>query len=291
MSAQVYTNTCLLMRSEYNSLLSLFIFLSILSSGLVSAQSGKTLAYAYLREGDVLWSKKIWRTIDLREKINFPLYYPEVPLDDRMSLFDVIKTAVFSEGLTVYSLNGIDFDDQFRFPIKTKDDLLSVFAIIESIPMLDEEGYSLYNTTGEAVYVSDTSWVTSADIIEYKIKEEWFFDKQRSIMDVRIIGIAPVVYSFDESGEIRGKTTLFWLYFPECRFFFQSEVAFNRSNGAQQLSFDDLFSKRYFSSYITKESSVHNRSIMDYSSGVNSLIESDRIKDELIIYEHDMWSY
>ncbi|MBK7970876.1 MAG: hypothetical protein IPK08_19225 [Bacteroidetes bacterium] len=31
---------------------------------------------SYLREADVMWSKKVWRIIDLKEKMNLPFYYP-----------------------------------------------------------------------------------------------------------------------------------------------------------------------------------------------------------------------
>ena len=32
--------------------------------------------YHHVREADVMWSTKIWREIDLREKINQVFYYP-----------------------------------------------------------------------------------------------------------------------------------------------------------------------------------------------------------------------
>ena len=62
----------------------------------------RVIGYTHLREADVLWSKRVWRTIDLREKQNHPLYFPEIPISDRMSLWDVIKYGVLEEGsLTV----------------------------------------------------------------------------------------------------------------------------------------------------------------------------------------------
>ena len=50
--------------------------------------------------------------------------------------------------------------------------------------LTDAEGNDLTNDTIE--------FYENRDIIQYEIKEDWFFDKQRSVLDVRIIGISPI---------------------------------------------------------------------------------------------------
>jgi len=79
----------------------------------------KVQPYPSLRQADVMWSRKIWREIDLRQKINHPFYYPEnngIPgaavTDDRKSLIDVIYSAIKEGSITAYG-NAV-FDDEFR---------------------------------------------------------------------------------------------------------------------------------------------------------------------------------
>ena len=75
----------------------------------------RVVSYAHLREADVMWAKRVWRVIDLKEKMNHKLYYPLTPQNDRISLFDVIKYGALTEGsLTVYSLKGLELDDKFK---------------------------------------------------------------------------------------------------------------------------------------------------------------------------------
>ena len=73
--------------------------------------------YSPLRQADVMWSRKIWREIDLRQKINHPFYYPEndgvaQTIQDRKSLIDVIYSAIQEGSITAYG-NPI-MDDEFR---------------------------------------------------------------------------------------------------------------------------------------------------------------------------------
>ncbi|MFT4545230.1 MAG: hypothetical protein ACI9EQ_001701, partial [Bacteroidia bacterium] len=46
----------------------------------------KVIPYTHLREADVMWATRIWRKLDLREKINHPLYFPTEPIKNRRSL-------------------------------------------------------------------------------------------------------------------------------------------------------------------------------------------------------------
>lgn len=57
------------------------------------------------------------------------------------------------------------------------------------------------------------------------------------------------------------------------------------------MSYDDLFWKRKFTSTIYKQSNVYDRKIETYRHGIDALLESEKIKDEIFKIEHDVWSF
>ncbi len=111
-------------------------------------------------------------------------------------------------------------------------------------------------------------------------------------MEVRILGICPMVNSYDEKGDYRGDKPLFWIYFPECRNVLAKNEQFNLHNGsAARLSYDDVFMKRMFNSYVYKEENVYDRTINEYAAGVDALMESERAKNSLLEFEESLWEY
>jgi gliding motility associated protien GldN len=120
-------------------------------------------------------------------------------------------------------------------------------------------------------------------------------------MYVRIIGICPVrVYAKEiktaDEEEIAPemmKKQLFWIYYPEARKVLANTPCFVGESEVTQLSFDDLFEKRRFSSYITAISNnQNNRQVHSYTrNGMEAMLESERLKQEIFNFESDLWEY
>ncbi|MGC6429203.1 MAG: gliding motility protein GldN [Flavobacteriales bacterium] len=241
--------------------------------------------YQHLREADVMWSTKIERVIDLREKINQVFYYPVEQIDDRQNLIDVLMDAIEEGVITAYG-NAYK-DDEFKSPM-SKSDIESIGIdgdAIEIIEIYDDEIEDYRPDTLINVFYR-------YNVRKYRIKEEWFFDKQRSVMDFRIIGLCPVMDKFDDDGVYRGETSLFWVYFPQAREVLSKAEVFNhRKNDAARLTYDDIFHKRFFNSYIVKESNKYDRKINAYKTGIDALLEAEAIQNEIFNLEHDLWEY
>jgi len=242
----------------------------------------RVIPYTHVREADVMWHRRIWRVIDLREKINHPLYYPITPIQDRKSLYDVLKEGILEGTITAYS----DADDEFTIQL-TKAEAKNKMGRWKENKQYDDFGEEILGAA-DSVYED----FSSQDIVEYRLKEDWFFDRERSIMDVRIIGIAPARNNIDMStGESKGKELMFWVYFPEARYVLANYDVFNRQNEAEKRTYEDIFWKRIFNSYITKRSNVYDRNNKEYLTGLDLILESDNIKEDMFNMEHDMWHF
>src|SRR3984957_15627559 len=121
-------------------------------------------------------------------------------------------------------------------------------------------------------------------VIKFRIKEDWVFDKQRSVFEPRIIGIAPMVRLKAGSLDLDYQPA-FWIYFPDARPILATKEVVNKRNDNTGLSFDDVFMKRIFTSYIVKESNDKDERIKDYAVGIDKLYESDKIKKSLMDWE------
>ncbi|HLO90339.1 MAG TPA: gliding motility protein GldN [Lentimicrobium sp.] len=242
----------------------------------------KPVTYPWVREADVVWSKRIWRVIDLREKMNQAFYYPEVPHNDLRSLMQVLMDALKEGSITAYDASNPS--DEFIVPL-TYQEIMNRLERTDSVPM--QRPYPPYDWYDTVISVK----FNPTDVKRFRIKEDWFFDKQRSVMEVRILGICPVRDNYDEKGIFRAYDPLFWINFPEARPILAKAEVFNRYNSSARKTYDDIFWKRMFNSYVYKEDNVYDRRISDYATGVDALMEAERVKSELFNFEHNLWEF
>ena len=232
------------------------------------------LAYDPIREADVVWEKRIWRVIDVREKQNLTFIYPEDPF------FKIINDAAINGELTAYSVE----DDKFKKPL-TKDEVAAMGSNIDTVTTFDPETYEEKIT----VVRNDINW---ENVKQCRMKEVWFFDKESSTLQVLILGIAPLIDEYDDAGNFKFTRAMYWIYYPDCRQLMARHRVYNLAgNDAAPITWEDLMEMRMFSSYIIKESNVYDRKIEEYATGVDMLLEGDKIKNDIFHYEHDQWSY
>ncbi|MEO0571392.1 MAG: gliding motility protein GldN [Bacteroidota bacterium] len=259
----------------------------------MASDDDEPLEYGYVDDRDILWSKTVWETIDLDERVNFPLYYPTDTIGigaDRRSLYHVLMKNIQNGKLTdVYT-------DSYFTEKRNFGDLTATLQKVDTTDL----GYEQLNA-GEQIseeFINRRD-ISAADIEEYRIKGIWYFDKRQGELKYRLLGVAPVApdvnFIDDESvdpGE--NKVELFWVWYPSAREILHKAKVFNNRNSAQPISYDMLLNARRFNGIIYKEDNVHgDREIKDYifDNALFQLLEANRIKETVRDREQDMWAY
>ncbi|MBK8635985.1 MAG: hypothetical protein IPN72_21420 [Saprospiraceae bacterium] len=71
----------------------------------------------------------------------------------------------------------------------------------------------------------------------------------------------------------------------------------NDDNDMAPMSWADLIDNRFFSSVIYKRSNILDYRVEDYfdpksdTANMDVLLQSEKIKEELFNFEHDLWEY
>jgi len=274
----------------------------------------KPVGLPNVRQADLYWSQLIWRVIDLREKFNFPLYFPTEKKGNWKSLMQAILDALDStesnpNPLRVYT------DEYVNIP-KSTTELKSSMGESKTITKWTDDGEELGT---EVLFIP----FGAKEVYRYEVKEQWRIDKQRSVMDQVIIAFNPMFWyekdggggeeegnyaNYNEGDEAnmgeeedndmptmpnRRWRNFAWIYYPEVRPTFAVTEVFNPANASQQRNYDDLFLQRKFTSFIKAAQNVHdNREINMYIlNGMDQTLEAEKIKEKIRIKEHDMWEF
>ena len=256
----------------------------------VEANDETPLAYGFIDDRDILWSKTIWEIVDLDERINFPYYYPTDTLNlgpDRRSLFDVLK-----KNLRNGKIKEVYDDDYFQSKL-TYQEILDKLVAIDTL----EAGIEQLNA-GEELdpqYINRRT-ITAAEIRQYRIKGTWYVNKRLGELKYRLLGIAPVapdVYTLDLPEEEQDLVELFWVWFPDARKSLNASKVFNNRNSSQPITYDHMLNSRRFNSLIYKEENVYeDRKIEEYifEDALKQLLESERVKSVIRDFEQDLWN-
>jgi gliding motility associated protien GldN len=284
------------------------------------SDSDSFLEFDYIDERDILWSKIVYEKIDLNEKLNFPLLFPvndETYEKNRKSLWRILREYIFEKTLSEngvgYGANSevkdtlLIYDQQFR-NFTRLDDGDRLRSIREELPddqknnlvLVDEVGKEDINGDG-AIDDSDIGYLPSFHIIGYNLKGVWYFDKKYGELKYRLIAIQPVGYqSFEyldaeEGSPLKKPASFFWIWYKDIREQLHKHYVFSDKNNSKRITFDQLLISRRFHTYLYRVDNIMDDRELSETPYINEnpylrITQSQRLKEIIRNFEHDMWS-
>ena len=264
--------------------------------------SGDTITTLTHRGDDIVWSRIVYRVIDMREKQNFQLYFPVRPNEDSRSLFRVMVDAI-TKGCDVYKRNARELKPSYTDSAKlTKEELSKAFAYNED----NANNIIQYDAAKKKYSVSVDQYGNYVkNQLKFLIQEVIFFDKNTSRMYTKIIGIAPMYALHPDNTEVKESMRYFqgsiicWFAFDKLRPYLSKQYVIPNGNETHRLTFDEFFAQKLYSSYLLGESNLFGRMLLDNEKLINDPVkfeklvkkEQSRIETELMNIEQDLWEY
>ncbi len=251
------------------------------------------LKYGFIEDKDILKSMVTWEIIDMNEKINQPFYHNEDGLvSQNKSLYQILLDAINNGEITEV------YDDELFTTRLTPDQIAARTHNTKISDYLIDKINAGTATEEDKKAGTDIYETKSENVKLLKIKGMWYIDRRDGEMKYRLIGIcamgqdpATMGQQFANKDEL---IDLFWIFYPDARKVLANNIVFNNKNLSSDISYDDLLNARRFSSIIYKvDNGLGNGVIKDYipKDAQAQLDESDRIKNQILQMENDMWSY
>ncbi|MBQ7192672.1 MAG: gliding motility protein GldN [Paludibacteraceae bacterium] len=264
--------------------------------------SADTLVIVQHRKDDVVWSRIVYRIIDMRYKQNYQLYYPFNISDPQYKSLWRIVLEASAEGLPLYqNVSELDFKPQFGeeelLTGQKKSDRFMVYDETGNVDRTDEETFLLYyDSINNKFQINPGRYsVFVRDQLKYLVQEVIFFDKHTSRMHRQIIAIAPLHPSYAHGSdpmEFLRSSVLFWILYQDLRPYLAKNYIIPFQNETKRVTFDEFFQKRLFTSYLVGEGNMYNRMILEYAKTMTEAQkEQARIESELLNFELDLWEY
>lgn len=271
------------------------------------SETADTLVSKFHRADDIVWSRVVYRIIDMRFKQNYQLYNPVSSEDPQYkSLFLVMLNAI-KDGMDVYEKSSEvgDIKPYFNLPPMPREMIPTILNTDRTGELSDgniaTSEYMLLNydsTTNEMRFNNYTYKGFVRNQLKYMIQEIVFFDKHYSRLYAKIMAIAPMhsdnttYYEGQPIMEALYGQILFWVPFDGFRKYMAQQYVMQSDNDSKRVTYDDFFLKKLYTSYVIGASNVYDRMIPDFATTPEAIAkEQERIEWELLSAEQDLWEY
>ncbi|MBB6275096.1 type IX secretion system ring subunit PorN/GldN [Porphyromonas circumdentaria] len=230
--------------------------------------------------GNTPWKRIIYRELSLDSAANTALYYPPRPTQEEQNLFSTIFKLLAKGAIKAYDyVDGYEiFDAQHELKL---GDFLDRFGIL----------YTENSNAQEAERYTIAPADIPSDLVKsYFIKEEYYFDPIRGIIDTRVLALCPILF---ETGDLEEtlRLPLFWVTYESIRPYLSTlPVMLSDVNNAMQSTMDNYFRMRLYKGEIYKTRNRLGRALVQYCPTPDSLQkERMRIEQELASFEKALW--
>ena len=271
------------------------------------SETADTLVSKFHRADDIVWSRVVYRIIDMRFKQNYQLYNPVSSEDPQYkSLFLVMLNAI-KDGMDVYEKSSEvgDIKPYFNLPPMPREMIPTILNTDRTGELSDgniaTSEYMLLNydsTTNEMRFNNYTYKGFVRNQLKYMIQEIVFFDKHYSRLYSKIMAIAPMhsdnttYYEGQPIMEALYGQILFWVPCDGFRKYMAQQYVMQSDNDSKRVTYDDFFLKKLYTSYVIGASNVYDRMIPDFATTPEAIAkEQERIEWELLSAEQDLWEY
>jgi gliding motility associated protien GldN len=254
--------------------------------------NAKAFNYPTIDSRDVRFYKRVWRDIDVNDPKNSLFNVPGA------TLADIVLEGLRTGKLSAYEPSATNTDSTFARRLAVGN-ALSRFQDSAMVDQFDKDG----NKVGSRMVLNDFN---AASITKFRTKEDIFFDKKRSMVVTRIIGIAPLK-SIQAAGTSVGEAPAFWLYFPQCRDFFATKDVSDPDRNLYDTTLDDIFVQGKYAANIVRAtgSSAMRTTAQLASTGAltggtaadalnaekNSAETSKAVESKIQTFKENTWGY
>ena len=280
-------------------------------------EASDTLASVFHRTEDIVWSRYIYRVIDMRYKQNYQLYFPVTSADPQYrNLFKVMLDAIVNDtSVHVYEKSQEPGDIKPRLETPLAKDQIPGLLNTDREGISDGDiatsDYMLihYDSVTDKMSFNDYMYQQYVrNQLKFMILEIVFFDKHYSRLFSKIIAIAPM-----SSEDIEGEDTpimdalyqsiRFWVVYDDFRPYMARQYMIPQSNDSKRVTFEQFFAQKLYTSYIIGDSNMYDRMLAQAvtrgrdEQEDKAIIEKElkkeqqRIENELMTFELDLWEY